>query len=405
MGLFNSTAKAILRLSAKAANRVAGAVWDNREELANTAMAGAKVAAATGKSLACEVTATGGYLFQHRAKIAAGAATAGKAVIATGKGAAQLSCDAGSLAIYRDRRVTELHEQLRRQGLRYRAAVASGWNGTPGVESLAVGGSLLIDIVGTGHTPEDVQRAYELAYPHAAESMSFAEEAARLHGQELIGLVNGVKGKLFELKYLDYLNSGELPDGYTAHLASSSVQPGWDIAISGSDGHSAEFLQLKAADSVSYVKSALEQHPDIHVITTDEVYDKLVLHGVARGVSDSGISNAGLRDHVVNAASDGALQMHWAPPIIALALHAFSAYRLDSDMDDKVRHFGERSGKSWLCYLLGGAVAATTQVGWLALVTGVGTRYLAAKGKVRRELCQEMERQVARNELLLSFKK
>lgn len=43
---------------------------------------------------------------------------------------------------------------------------------------------------------------------------AFADEAAPLHGQELIGLVNGVKGKLFELKHVDFLNSGELPNGY-----------------------------------------------------------------------------------------------------------------------------------------------------------------------------------------------
>lgn len=232
--------------------------------------------------------------------------------------------------------------------------------------------------------------------------MTFAEEASRLHGQELVGLVNGVKGKLFELKYVDYLNGGELPDGYTAHLATSANQPGWDITVTGPNGHTAELLQLKAADSVGYVKEALAHHPDIQVITTDEVYDKLVLHGAAGGVTDSGISNAALGDHVSQAADHAAIQMHWAPPVIALALHAFSAYRLDSDFTGKVRHFGERSGKSWLCYLLGGAVAATTNVGWLGLVTGIGTRYLAAKGKAKRELCQEMERQISRNELILA---
>lgn len=100
---------------------------------------------------------------------------------------------------------------------------------------------------------------------------------------------------------------------------------------------------------------------------------------------------------------DATIQMHWAPPVIALALHAFSAYRLEADLDGKIRYFGERSGKSWLCYLLGGAVTATTQVGWLGVVTGIGTRYLAAKGKARRELYREMEHQAARNQELLAW--
>lgn len=403
MGFIDSKAKAIFRLSTRATKKLAGTAWDNREELLKVARAGTGLAVSAGKAVAAGAVATGGYLYDHRAEIAEGTVLAGKAAISAGKAAAQLSWDAASAAIFRDSHVAELRDKLRQQGLQYRAAVASGWQGTPAVESLAVGGSLLADIIRTGQTPDDVQKAYQLAYPHVAESMSFAEEAAHLHGQELVGLVNGVKGKLFEMKYVDYLNSGELPDGYVAHLASSPNQAGWDIAVSGPDGHTAELLQLKAADSVSYVKEALAQHPDIQVVTTDEVYDKLVLHGAAGGVSDSGISNSVLGEHVSHAAGDAALQMHWAPPVIALALHAFSAYRLDCDLDGKVRHFGERSGKSWLCYLLGGAVAATTQLAWLGLLTGVGTRYLAAQGKARRELCQEMEQQVAKNQKLLAY--
>lgn len=403
MGFIDSKAKAIFRLSARATKKLAGTAWDNREELLKVARAGTGLAVSAGKAVAAGAAATGGYLYDHRTEIAEGTILAGKAAISAGKAAAQLSWDAASAAIFRDSHVTELRDKLRQQGLRYRVAVASGWQGTPAAESLAVGGSLLADIIRTGQTPDDVKEAYELAYPHVADTMTFAEEAARLQGQELVGLVNGVKGKLFEMKYVDYLNSGELPDGYVAHLASSPNQAGWDIAISGPDGHTAEFLQLKAADSVSYVKDAIAHHPDIQVVTTDEVYDKLVLHGAAGGVSDSGISNSVLGEHVSHAAGDAALQMHWAPPVIALALHAFSAYRLDCDLDGKARHFGERSGKSWLCYLLGGAVAATTQLAWLGLLTGIGTRYLAAQGKARRELCQEMEQQVAKNQKLLAY--
>lgn len=398
----NRTVHAIFRLSARSAKKLCGTAWDNREELTKVARTGAGLAVSAGKALAAGAAVTGVYVYDHRTEIAEGTVLAGKAAIAAGKGAAKLSWDAASAAIFRDSRVAELRDQLHQQGLRYRKAMASDWQSTPGAESLAVGGSLLVDIIKTGKIPEDIQKAYELAYPHLSDNISFAEEAAHLHGQELTGFVNGVKGKLFELKYVDYLNNGELPDGYAAHLASSPNQAGWDISVSGPDGHTAELLQLKAADSVSYVKDAIAHHPDIQVITTDEVYDKLVLHGAAESVTDSGISNAALGDHVSDAADHAAIQMHWAPPVIALALHAFSAYRLETDLSGKVQHFGERSGKSWLCYLLGGAVAVTTHVAWLGLITGIGTRYLAAKGKARRELCQEMERQVKRNDLILT---
>ncbi len=402
MKRLKSASLSILRITTKTAQRVTGAVWDNREELAKAAKAAASVGVNAGKKVTSGAGEAGRYVYNHRGAIATGAAVTGSAAFAVGKGAAQLTYDTGSLALYRDTRIAELRKQLHEQGLRYNALVSRKWHGTPMAETLAVGGSLLTDIISTGHTPDDVQRAFELAYPHAAQTMSFAEDASRLHGQELVGLINGVKGKLFEIKYVDYLNSGELPDGYTAHLAVSPIQPGWDIAVHGPDGHTAELLQLKAADSVSYVKDALIHHPDIHVVTTDEVYDKLVLHGAIGDVSNSVISNTGLNDHVANAAEHANINVHWAPPVIALALHAFSAYRLDTDINGKARYFGERFGKSWMCYLLGGAVATATQANWLGLVTGMSTRYLAAKGKARRELCQEMERQIARNELMLT---
>lgn len=68
---------------------------------------------------------------------------------------------------------------------------------------------------------------------------------------ELTGIVNGIKGKLFELRYVDYLNDGHIPDGYQAILAESATNPGWDIAVLGADDSVAEEIQLKATDSVS----------------------------------------------------------------------------------------------------------------------------------------------------------
>jgi len=401
MGLLKKAAILVATAAAKGAVRAAGAVWDNREELKKAAAGTAKTASDAGRMIVSGAASAAGYVSDHRKEISGGACAVGSSAVAAGKGALQLACDAGGMAVYSNKRIVELREVLQLQGLLYKEVQKRTIN-SPLMESIAVGGSLLSDIISQHETPADIQRAYELAYPHEAAAMSFDEKAALLHDKELMGLVNGVKGKLFEMKYTDYLNSGELPDGYTAHLAASSTQPGWDIAVSGPDGHLAEVLQMKAADSVSYVNHALERYPDIHVVTTDEVYDKLVLHGAAEGVSSSGMSDSGLEDYIGKAVEDvQPIEMHWTPPLIAFALHAFTAYRLDGSLEDKARHFGDRAGKSWLCYLLGGAVAATTQVGWIGMVTGITTRYLAAKGRGRRELCQEMERQVARNRILL----
>ena len=52
----------------------------------------------------------------------------------------------------------------------------------------------------------------------------------------------------------------------SGHKAESATQPGWDIAIKGSNGKIASVLQAKATESVSYVQDALEKYPSIDVV-------------------------------------------------------------------------------------------------------------------------------------------
>ena len=41
------------------------------------------------------------------------------------------------------------------------------------------------------------------------------------------------------------------------------TQPGWDMRIVGPDDEVSLYLQLKATDSFSYIKRALQRYPDI----------------------------------------------------------------------------------------------------------------------------------------------
>ena len=89
--------------------------------------------------------------------------------------------------------------------------------------------------------------------------------------EHLAGFIGGVKGKYFEVLVEDRLNAGatlgdlRLGPGQIARLASSPFQPGWDLEIVGRSGRSLEQIQLKATESMSYVKDALERYPDIRV--------------------------------------------------------------------------------------------------------------------------------------------
>lgn len=144
--------------------------------------------------------------------------------------------------------------------------------------------------------PEDVDplllKAIRNTNPSLDESRLFS-----LDDEALQGAVNAAKGKYFEHLVAERLNAGEqvgpllLEPGQTAVMAESKTQPGWDLRIQDENGAAIEYLQLKATDSVAYIRSALEKYPDIQILATNEVAGSgLVL--------DSGISDSELRAQV-----------------------------------------------------------------------------------------------------------
>jgi hypothetical protein len=143
-------------------------------------------------------------------------------------------------------------------------------------------------------TPE-MEEAFHLAFPNM--------ELSDLEGkttEELEGLLVAWKGKYFEVLVRDELNEGQavgdlqLESGQTAVLAESPTQPGWDLQILNEDGTIDEVYQLKATESLSYVKSALAENPDIDVITTEEVFadpDKVTEQMHSSGIFDSDLES------------------------------------------------------------------------------------------------------------------
>ncbi|QFY88502.1 hypothetical protein D5125_02845 [Magnetovirga frankeli] len=120
--------------------------------------------------------------------------------------------------------------------------------------------------------------------------------------EEMTGILNAAKGKYFEYLVTNKLNAGEqvgdlqLPEGYRAIMAENANQPGWDLQIVDAQGQVSEYLQLKASNSLSYIKDTLDRYPDIQIISTAELADS------ANGlVLDSEITEAILRERVSEA--------------------------------------------------------------------------------------------------------
>jgi hypothetical protein len=224
------------------------------------------------------------------------------------------------------------------------------------VDVAVLGGYSLTDIL-HGRVAEtdidpEVIRAFRSQYPNAGDFVAFI----RSHSGDdaaLAGIVNGIKGKLFEMEYVDWLNEGHLPPGAVAELASSPTQEGWDVVIKDSHGQIIDHLQLKATESLSYIKEALAAHPDIDVVATREVFDHLNGSGLEDHVTVADFSDGQLTEHVQDQihAADMTPQFHL--PLLAFgiaALQSYKRYRKGKfTAAEAIRVAAKRAWRSLLC--------------------------------------------------------
>ena len=267
------------------------------------------------------------------------------------------------------------------------------------LDLLAVGGvSLGSMVAGTALVPPEVEQAFALAYPGlATRGMGFLDTVQGKSSGELLGLVNGVKGKLFEMDLVAHLNAGGLPAGLTASLAPSATQPGYDLLVKDTNGAVVDLLQAKATDSVSYVQAALERYPDIDVMTTTEVHARLLALGMGDRVADSGISEAALQQKIEAASgmADGSGAVDWLPGGASVALIALSALVDRSiSLEQRSAQAGERVAAVGVTGVAGKAALMATGYWWLGLAAGLGSKFLADHGGAKRERLEALRRAV-----------
>ena len=300
-------------------------------------------------------------------------------------------------------RLQEASFKVRAQSKRRLASIALAQRErrkTDLLDLLIVGGVTLSGMLGNpSMVPAEVQQAFVLAYPALANNgETFADAVARLPAENLLGLVNGVKGKLFEVELVAHLNDGNLPDGLHAALAGSVTQPGYDILIRDAEGQVVDFVQAKATESIDYVKQALERYPDIDVMTTTEVHAQLLARGAADQVNSAGISETILQQKVEAAASAGQSYFtasDFVPPAIGLAVIALSSFMDKSlTLEQKGAQFGDRAAKASLTGAAGNAVLVATNTWWLGLAVGAGSHWLSTYGGNKRQRFEALQRAV-----------
>lgn len=125
-----------------------------------------------------------------------------------------------------------------------------------------------------------------------ASPQQMADYLAGMDDAQLQGLANNVRGIYHELKYVDTFNSSH--STLSAEVFGATNHPGSDVEISDRDtGQVVSAIQLKATDSASYIRDHAERYPEITVLATEEVAEKM------DDVESSGFTNAELKDSVL----------------------------------------------------------------------------------------------------------
>ena len=270
------------------------------------------------------------------------------------------------------------------------------------LDSLGISASVIHGYYHIDYIPEEVEEAYKAAYPIKSQTDNLRDIIEDADDTELAGLISGIKGKLFEMRYVDFLNDGHLPDGYEAVLAESATNPGWDIAILDNNGITVNELQMKATDSVDYIKTALERYPDIDIVTTEEVYNSVVMREFADQVINSGISNEELTSVVTETLESDSVDMDWGLPVIPMLLIGYSVYKKEGlSSFEKGTEFGDRYIQSYISYIAGGAVAVISNTWWLGLIASMGTKVFCKYGRVKFNKAKSLDRTISLNEKIL----
>ena len=147
-------------------------------------------------------------------------------------------------------------------------------------------------------------------------------------------------------------------------------------------------IQAKATESAQYVLDALERYPAVDVVSTSEVHAQLLAMGMAERVTNSGITEASLQTAVEQAAAGGAEfgVGDLVPSVLGLAVISLSLM-LDPKMTwvERASQLGSRGARVGAAGAAAKVAMVVTQTWWLGLLAGVGSGWLASKGRARRE--------------------
>ena len=243
--------------------------------------------------------------------------------------------------------------------------------------------------------PKDVQEAFEKQYPDLAAENSFIDTWSSYDDYEArLGFVNGIKGKLFEIKYVEHLNEN-LDAGYTASMSDSPVNEGWDIKITGPNNEIENLLQLKATTTAGYVKDAIKSYPEIDVVTLSDLQGQLSSINSIENVTISNISNEDLLSPISEATETGN-QAFFFPtiPLLAVGYLIFDSYK-ESDVSTFKQHqqFSKRASN----LVIDTSIISASATPFIGIPLVIGKAILFRGARKKREIVKYLKAQLEKN--------
>jgi len=293
-------------------------------------------------------------------------------------------------SIYANRKIKKYVTKLRIKNFQFNLKKIKLKEKYPAIDASVICGLTALEMSRNG-VPSDVVNAYAYAFPDKAANTSFINAWDEMGSyEERLGFINAIKGKLFEIKYTDYLNIN-LEDGYSASMATLSNQEGWDIKIAGPDAEIVDLLQLKASSSASYVNDAIEKYPEIDIVSISDLQGQLALVNSDANVTVTDISDNDLLTEIISETDKSSLFFPTIP-LLSLGFIVFDSYRMkDISTYEKNHNIGKRSGNLFVNSTI---LVSTTP--FIGIPFVIGKEYLFSKTRKKRALIQYLKNQIKR---------
>ena len=240
-------------------------------------------------------------------------------------------------------------------------------------ETIAMEADILINSRKTIN--HDIENAHKIAFPN--HDISFSEHVSSFDTiEQKMGVISGVKGKLFEIKVKDHLDNEFASQGLEVELAENVNQKGWDLVVKDQSNEPINYFQVKCSDNIDYITTSIEKYPEFIHIVPEDVYkssntliDNQNIQAVPYTLEDLDNSVENAHNFV------GSIGELFVPPVVTLGLIIISEFTQKPDKDRAAK----RISISGSAATIGSVASIMTNTWWIGALMGLGVRHYLNK--------------------------